>query len=77
MLGAFVGRSDSDWAEQVTVIATPPAHRQLAVFATAVLNGTKPTVVVTYGQAHALIGRTVISADASSDDAATARGSTS
>lgn len=77
VLGAFVGRSDLAWAEQVTIVATPPAHRQLAVVATAVLNDTKPTVVVTHGQAHALTGRTVISADASSDDAATARRSTS
>lgn len=75
-LGAFVGRSDLAWSEQVTVVATPPAHRQLAVFATAVLNGTKPTVVVTHGQAHALIGRTIISADASPEDAASARRST-
>ncbi len=77
VLGAFVGRSDLAWAEQVTIVATPPAHRQLAVFATAVLNSTKPTVVVTHGQAPALSGRTIISADASPEDTATARRSTS
>jgi hypothetical protein len=79
VLGAFVGRSDLAWSEQVTIVATPPAHRQLAAFATAVLNGTKPSVVVTHGQAHALtvIGRAIISPDASPDDATAARRGTS
>jgi hypothetical protein len=39
---AFAAGADLDWADQVTVIATPPAHRQLATAATALLNGTKP-----------------------------------
>jgi hypothetical protein len=42
---AFVGRSDLDWAEQVTVLATPPAHRQLGALAGALLRSTKPTRV--------------------------------
>ncbi len=76
-LRAFVGRSDLAWNDQVTIVATPPAHRQLACFATAVLNATKPTTLVTHGQAHDLVGRTVISSDAAAEDAAAAGGSPS
>jgi hypothetical protein len=32
-----------DWADQVTVVATPPAHRQLAAAAAALLNAPRPT----------------------------------
>lgn len=42
---AFAGRSDLDWAEQITVLATPPPHRQLGALAGAVLRSTKPTRV--------------------------------
>jgi hypothetical protein len=76
-LRAFIGRDDLAWPEQVVVVATPPAHRQIASFATAVLNTTKPTALVTHGQAHALVGRAVVSPDASSEDAAVARRSAS
>jgi hypothetical protein len=76
-LAAFVGRSDLAWSEQVILIATPPAHRQLAFFATAVLNATKSGVITTHGQAHALTGRAIVSPDALPDDAAVARRSTS
>jgi hypothetical protein len=76
-LRAFVGRDDLAWTEQVTIVATPPAHRQLASSATAVLNATKPTTVVTHGQAHSLVGRAIIGADATVEDAAAARRSTS
>jgi hypothetical protein len=75
-LRAFVGRNDLAWTEQVTIVATPPAHRQLAWFATAALNATKQTTVVTHGQARSLIGRPVVSPDASPDDAAAAGRST-
>jgi hypothetical protein len=74
---AFVGRADLAWAEQVIVVATPPAHRQVASFATAVLNATKPTTIVTHGAAHGLVGRSVVGPDATPDDAAAARRSTS
>ena len=77
VLAGFVGRSDLAWSEQVTIVATPPAHRQLACFATAMLNGTKPGVIMTHGQAHGLTGRAIVSADALSEDAAVARRSTS
>lgn len=74
-LHVFVGRSDLAWSDQVTIVATPPAHRQLASFATAVLNATKPTTLVTHGQAHDLVGRTAISSDAAPEDATATRGS--
>ncbi len=35
---AFAQGSALDWSQQVTVIATPPAHRHLAAAATAILN---------------------------------------
>jgi hypothetical protein len=73
---AFAGRDDLAWTEQVVVVATPPAHRQLASFATAALNATKPTVVATHGQAHSLVGRAFVSPDAAPADAAAAGGST-
>ena len=41
---AFAKERDLAWADQVTCIATPPAHRQLAVLAAALL-GAKPTVL--------------------------------
>jgi hypothetical protein len=71
-LRAFVGRDDLAWPEQVVVVATPPSHRQLASFATAILNATKPASLVTHVQAHGLVGRAIVSADASSEDAAVA-----
>jgi hypothetical protein len=70
---AFVGRDDLAWTEQVTIVATPPAHRQLASFSTAVLNAAKPTTLMTHGQAHSLVGRAVVSVDAVPEDAAAAR----
>jgi hypothetical protein len=75
-LRAFAGRNDLAWTEQVVVVATPPSHRQLASFAAAVLNATKPTTLVTHGQAHALVGRAIVSDDATPEDAAAARSST-
>jgi hypothetical protein len=38
----FAERSDLDWAAQVTCIATPAAHRQLAAFAAAVADAGRP-----------------------------------
>jgi len=73
---AFSGRDDLAWTEQVTIVVTPPAHRQLASFSTAVLNATKPTLVATHGQAHSLVGRAIVSPDAAPEDAAAARRST-
>ena len=72
-LRAFAGRADLAWSEQVTVVATPPAHRQLAALATAVLNTTKATNLFTHVQAHALVGRVLVSEDALAEDAAVVR----
>ncbi len=40
---AFAAGSALDWAEQVVVVATAPAARQLAAAGTAILNATRPT----------------------------------
>jgi hypothetical protein len=42
---AFHGRRDLDWSDQVVVLATPPAHRQLAAAGGALLGSTKRTVL--------------------------------
>ena len=73
VLRVFLGRNDLAWTEQVTLVATPPAHRQLAALTTAVLNATKPTRVLTHPQAHDLVGRPVVSPDATPEDADAAR----
>jgi hypothetical protein len=72
-LRAFAGRTDLAWSEQVTVVATPPAHRQLAALGTAALNTTKPTNLFTHGQAHGLAGRVLASEDALPEDTAVVR----
>lgn len=70
---AFAGRSDLDWAEQVTVLATPPAHRQLGALSGALLRSTKPTRVWSRQAASAVKGhRLVRSSDADPADAARA-----
>ena len=43
VIAEFAGNSDLDWAEQVACVATPPAHRQLAAAAAALVNTTKAT----------------------------------
>lgn len=40
-INAFVTGTALDWADQVIVFATPPAHRQLAAAATALVNGSR------------------------------------
>ena len=68
---AFAGREEA-WTEQVTIVATPPSHRQLAAFSTAVLNRAKPTTILTHEQARTLVGRAIVSPDAAPEDAAAA-----
>lgn len=77
LLLAFVGREDLAWTEQVTVVATPPAHRQLALFSTAVLGTPTPTRLVTHSHPGELVGRAVVSNDAAPADAETAARSVS
>lgn len=43
---AFAAAPDLDWAAQVTCVATPPAHRQLAAFAAALTDATRPAAVL-------------------------------
>jgi hypothetical protein len=70
---AFLGRSDLAWSEQVTVVATPPAHRQLAALAAAALNAARPTRLLAHDRAAlvagGLVGRVLVSTDAAPDDA--------
>lgn len=42
----FVGTRDLDWSEQVVVVASPPAHRQLGAAAGGILGLTKGVTVV-------------------------------
>ncbi len=74
-IAAFAeGGSALDWADQVTVLATPPGHRQLAALGGALLNAAKPSVIVTADAATGLKGhRLVLSDDADDADAARAR----
>jgi hypothetical protein len=46
LIRAFAGKSDLDWAEQVTVVAASPSVRQIAAAASAILSATKPTRIV-------------------------------
>lgn len=43
VITACAANSDLDWAEQVVCVATPPAHRQLAAVAPALLDTARPT----------------------------------
>lgn len=71
---AFHEGADLDWVDQVTVVATPPAHRQLAALAGALLNATKPARIFTAEAATAQPGaRLVLSDDATDEDAEKAR----
>ena len=77
LIVAFSEAQAVDWADQVVCVASPAAHRQLAAMASALLNLTKPTVLV---GSHALetfkpgLGRrALVSSDALESDAAWAR----
>ena len=72
-LAFFVGRTDLSWPNQVTVVATASAPRQLAALGSAIVNATQPTRLVACNCAGELVGRPVISEDAAPDDANTAR----
>ena len=71
---AFADGADLDFADQVTVIATPPAHRQLAALGGALLNATRAVRLVTAAHADPQRGaRPLVSDDASPEDAAKAK----
>jgi hypothetical protein len=72
---AFTEGSDLDWREQVTVIATPPAHRHLAAAGAALVNARSATRLVGAAATAAEIPRgvrLVASADAAPADRARA-----
>ncbi|NUP07972.1 MAG: hypothetical protein HOW73_18150 [Polyangiaceae bacterium] len=75
LIGLFATGSDLDWADQVIVVATPPAHRQLAALAGALLNATKPSALMTPDENVKVTAgrRLVLSADAAPEDAAWAK----
>jgi hypothetical protein len=71
---AFARGVALDWADQVVVVATPPAHRQLAAVAAALLNARRPTVLLEAASPpmSRLPARLVVSPDAEAADAARA-----
>lgn len=71
---AFQQGHDLDWADQVIIIATPPAHRQLAGVGGALLNTLKPTTIWSATEGTAQRGRRLVaSADADAADVAHAK----
>jgi len=77
---AFAAGRDLDWADQVVCVASPPAHRQLAAMAAALLNASRAcelvgpsTAVKPMPAARLATRRLIISEDAHPDDAAWAR----
>lgn len=67
------GGRDFDWAEQVLVIATPPAHRQLAALCGALLGVNRATPPLLAATPTERRGRLIASADATETDLARAR----
>jgi hypothetical protein len=68
----FASARDLDWAAQVTCVATPPAHRQLAAFAAALTDAPRPAVVICAANASAppATALTLVSDDADPVDRA-------
>lgn len=73
-IGVFADGKGLDWADQVVVIATPPAHRQVAAAATALLNATRPVRILTATDDAPKGGRVLVSDDADPRDRARATG---
>lgn len=75
LIQAFAAADGLDWSDQVIVVATPPAHRQLAALATALLNVTRRATVVSHDDDTSWTGnpRILISNDALPEDADRAR----
>lgn len=73
-LKVFATGKDLDWADQVVCVATPPAHRQLAALATALLNLLRAAPLLAREEnLPAAPLRLVISEDANPDDVSRAR----
>ena len=77
VLESFSKGRDLDWADQVIVVATPPAHRQLAALGAALLNVAVPTRLYAHtdvgGVVKGVVHRVIVSDDADGDDAVRAR----
>ena len=78
LVGQFLGQEALAWAEQVTVIATSPGHRQLALAGGAILGTTQPVRVLSHEspalarareQLKGKSVRVVVSPDADAGDA--------
>ena len=68
---AFSRGADLDWSDQVFVVATSPAHRQLAILGAALVNASKATRLVNTDGPQAQVprgARLVASADAAAGD---------
>ena len=80
-VSAFAQGTDLDWSDQVVCVASPPAHRQLASLAAALLNSGKSTALRSPAGASGAGGaggacaghRLVHSSDADGADLAAAR----
>lgn len=82
LIAKFIGQEALDWADQVVVVATRPAHRQLALAGGALLGSTKavrvvsvtsPSLASVKAQLKGKSPRLLASADATSEDAALAK----
>ena len=75
LIEAFSMGDGLDWSDQVVVISTPPAHRQVGAIATALLNINRRAQLFTHyeGASWSRPRRLVISNDADSADAALAQ----
>jgi len=71
LIAMFASNADLDWARQVTAVATPPAHRQLAASAGVLLNLTSPVPLISKDSpVTKIVGAIkVISKDADPEDA--------
>lgn len=70
VITAFADRTDLDFCDQVMVVATPAAHRQLAAIGSALLGATKPLSVLKPGELKIRKPRkAIVSKDAEREDA--------
>ncbi|MCP4660403.1 MAG: hypothetical protein GY856_33800 [bacterium] len=72
---ACAGEETLSWSQQVVCIATPPAHRQLAALAAAIINALEPTRLATFDEPLDLEpgSRLLASGDAAPEDLERAR----